>query len=337
MFRLRLRFLLAIALAHSATNSNADTFRIREQLGRAWSHEFVTFATFHSPAEQLVLVDEAGRSLPFQWIKTPGGNRHKIGFQVDLAPYAENVYRLTKSGHPPDGQTDLRVERRADELRIANSKIGIALRTRAAADGSGPIAGIKLNSGKWVGDSDLKSDQSIVDWNVQLVAEGPVYVEAVVTIKFANHSEWLSRYRVYSDEPVVLIDEQCTGKGASFRLRLDRGFDAQSLFYRFGKSASGGRVGTNATAPIPSGIAFQLEPWLRWWEAERRGPAVSIFNQTDKDLLTIAARNAGVWVDPAVPAADRSPPLVEVVKDADGLHADFVLAQWRKIMDDRMS
>lgn len=322
----RIPFLLAMVFAFSTARAHAEVFKLREHLGRHWLGDFVTFSTSQSPGDRWQLVDQADHVLPFQWIDQQGKDP-KIGFQVDLKPYAENTYRFIKQETATETQTDLRIERRPDELRIDNSKIGLALRTRAPNGSLGPIAAVKLNSGKWVGDSELLTDQPIAAWNVRIVADGPVYVEAVVDIKFADESEWVTRYRIYAGQPVVLVDEHFTVKGAAeFRLRLDRRFDPQSLFYRLGKQSSSGRVGTNATAPIRPGLVFQLEPWLHWWEAERRGAALSIYNSQGKDLLSLAARHAGVWVDPSIPIAYRATPSIKVVKDESGLHADFPIA-----------
>ena len=117
-----------------------------------------------------------------------------------------------------------------------NGKVGIALRTHAPADQSGPVAAIQVNSGQWVAGSRLVSDQRIALWDTELIAEGPVFVEARVKIRFTDLGVWESRYRIYRDEPVILIDEQFTlRKRATFQLQLDTGLQPDTLLYRSGQ------------------------------------------------------------------------------------------------------
>lgn len=301
----------------------AQDFTLREELGRQWRHECVTFPLTPAQSQQVAanrgLLGPDGKPVPTQVI-TGGDGKFCIAFHVDLAPYQIATWRFGDDVEP-DHRTDLNVETTDRRIRITNALIGIEL-TKQPAAGDGPIAGFRLNSGHWAGASRLLSKSSVARWEMEVVESGPVLVEAICRAKFVDGGEWESHYRVYADEPVVLIDEYCSvNTPATLRLVLNDRFPATDLFYRHGN----GRVGQNATWEIASGHVFAMEPWLQWWAAERRGAAFSLFHGQSNDLLTLAAREAGTWVDPTIAAAERTPPLIQVTMEDSTLQADFPL------------
>ena len=70
---------------------------------------------------------------------------------------------------------------------------------------------------------------------------------------------------------------------------------------------------------------YYWEAWLRWHERERQGNYFGLFRQDGNDLLGLAAREAGAWVDPSVPAEKRAARRQFLLQDAQGLHVDFPL------------
>ncbi len=308
--------------------SSAQEFVLSEELGREWTNEVVSFPLDSSlvDPDQYVLKNSNGKSIPHQLIANNEGQQ-RILFQVNLPPYVTQKYFFAPNGKADHLASDLVIEDSADYLRISNGKTGVSLRKKPA-DGKGPIAGIKLNSGTWVGDSRLLSNAKITDWQVEIVANGSVMIEAICTITFDEQGVWRLRFKIYAKEPVVLVDEQYKAdKKPIFQLILDKNYAADYLFYRYGKRMSDGRVGKNATWKIATGKVFEMEPWLSWWIAQRRGSTFSLYDKKGSDLLTVAARNAGDWVDPEVAPEKRANAIVNVVRDARGLHADFPISK----------
>jgi hypothetical protein len=311
------------AFAWEAAGAVDAPFVLRDELNRTWSRECVTFPLTKAQAKQAQagrpLMDADGKSLPYQVLPGADGAK-RLAFQADLAPMASRAFGFAAKGKA-DSATDLTVEETADAVMIGNGKTGIRL-AKALAGGNGPIAGVKLNSGKWVGGSRLVSDVPVVAYTVQITARGPVMAEAVCKLTLGGNGSWESRYRVFANEPVVLVDEiSAVDSNAVFSLMLSDRFNAESLFFRSGDAP----YGKNMTWKIEKGLVFDWEPWLRWHASVRRGSTFSVFNDQENDLLTVAAREAGAWVDPQVPFEKQAIPALKVVKDDAGVHADLPL------------
>ncbi|MHB9129591.1 MAG: hypothetical protein ACYDBB_00690 [Armatimonadota bacterium] len=314
------RWLMLMLLIGVAVMAQAADFTLREELNRQWTREYVTFPLTAVQAKQaqagLPLLDSEGKSLPYQVL--PGGAR--IAFQGDLTPLATRTFSFADKGKA-DRTTDLKVEETADAVRISNGLTGIWL-AKAPAVGNGPIAGIKLNSGKWAGGSRLATDASVTGYSVQVTARGPVMAEAVCKVTFGDKGTWETRYRVIAGEPVVLVDEtSAVDTPATCKLMLSDNFNAESIFFRSGDAP----YGKNIAQKIGNGLVFDWEPWLRWHASIARGSTFSVYNAQENDLLSVAAREAGAWVDPKLPGEKQAFSPLKVIKDDTGVHADLPL------------
>lgn len=324
---------LLLVVAVLPTAGAAPDFTLREELGRPWTNECVTFALAPAQAakarEERALLDSAGKPVPYQLVTAASGEP-RLALLTDLTPFATRTWSFADSADTVAMPTDVQVEDTPDVLRLSNSRIGIAL-AKKAAPGIGPLAGIRLNSGKWIGGSRLPPGAVIRDWTVTVTQRGPVMAEALCRISFGDKDTWQLRVRLYAHEPVVLVDETfAADTPVTFSLVLSENFNPEQLLYRYGKGMPGGSIGKNATSSVSIGTVFEMEPWLHWSAAERRGSTFSVYNAQDRDLLTVAAREAGAWVDPRLPREKRVPPLVRVRRDDTGLHADFVFGHGQR-------
>ncbi len=301
----------------------APDFVLREELNRQWTNEYVTFpltaAQLKLAQAQRPLLDPEGKPVVYQVLPAAGG-AVRIAFQVSLEPLATREFHFAEAGKA-SFPTDLKIEEAGGVIRLANGKTGVAL-AQAPAEGIGPLAGVRLNSGRWVGASRLTTDMPVTAWQVQITARGPVMAEAVCKITFGEQGTWESTWRVYAGEPVVVIDEKMAVEAqAALRLVLSEGFSAESLFFRNGDAP----YGKNNTLRIGAGTIFLWEPWLRWHASNQRGSTFSVYNAQDPDLLSVAAREAGAWIDPALPRAKQPPQPLPLVQDDQGLHLDLPL------------
>ncbi len=307
----------------------AAGFALTEYLHRAWSNECVTFpldaAARGHVAKQHALVGPGGRAVPYQVMPPEDGRPERIAFLVDLAPFASAEYTFAESAAATD--TDLVVEETADAFRLSNGLTGIAL-AKAPAAGQGPVSAVRLASGAWCGGSRVSTPFAADGYRVEITARGPVFLEAVCTMRWAADETWRFRVRVFAHEPVVLIDETChlVRTPQLFSLLLSPGFAPDTLLYRTGK----GRIGQNKAWPIEPGSVGILEPWLHWSETERQFPSLALVRTDKNDLLMLGARMAGEWVDLAIPAEHRMRPRGEIVSDAQGVHLDFAVKQGRR-------
>ena len=192
--------------------------------GRNWQHECVQFPLTPAQLQQAkagqALAGQDGNAVTYQVVPNAAGTA-ALAFHVDLPPFAAQVYDFTTAKTAI--KTDLIVEETADTIRIANAQTGIVIRKRLA-DGNGPVARMRLQSGKWVGGSRLTD--AVTGYTATLTARGPVFAEIVCTATWDEQSTWTIRFRLNAGEPVVLVDEQSAvaGKGATFQLDLQQDF-----------------------------------------------------------------------------------------------------------------
>lgn len=302
-------------------------FILRDFLGRTWRNELVTYPL--SGAQAVVargnkaLVGLDGKAIPYQLLNLPDG-KAGIAFLTDLDPFATRAYKFTNDDAGVMA-TDLKVEETADTISLSNGKTGIMLR-KALAVGAGPIAGVKLASGKWVGDSRLAADPAVGAYTVAVTAKGPVYAEAVCTAAIGDGT-WELRVRLQANEPVVLLDERSAvdAKSATFSVDMSKNLQPDSLLYRYGKQVPEAGLNKNGIYALQPGEVFVLEPWLHWAERTRQGSCFSLYRNDGTDLLTLAGREAGVWVDPKIPWEKQADVRVWVKQDDAGVHIDFPL------------
>lgn len=295
--------LVAVQCAAPAGEAT-DDFVLHERIGRTWRNEAVRFVLTPAQAAQAAagraLLGPDGAAVPYQAV---AGQPAAIEFMTDLEPYERRAYRFGAGA--ASAATDLVWSEDAGAIRVRNGRTGIAIRKQLAAK-QGPVEGMLLTSGKWVGGSALKP--SAATYAVTVTARGPVFAEIRCDATFADSGTWRIAFRLNANEPVVLVDEGVPLRNATFSLSLSENFAPDRLFFRQGKTvpAPNGEdwnvdTGTNRLWEIskPNTI-FLLEPWLRWGDdpPSARGQCFSVFNAAGNDLLSIAARNASSWALP---------------------------------------
>jgi hypothetical protein len=317
IFKLLLFLLCCAVIAHA----EAD-FTLRDYLGHGWTNERVTFVLTPAQAKHAraghALWDEQNHPVTYQLLDD--ANTPRLVFLADVPAFSERGY--TFAGVPAKGATDVTVEETPDAVTLGNGQIAIRLAKRITAE-QGPIAGVRLRSGAWAGTSTLTGDAPVTAYTVTITQRGPVYTEAICRAAFGDHGVWGLRVQVQAGDPVVLLDEKyATDTPALLRLTLDQGFAPDTMSYRVGKTS----IGKNAAWTLAADAkepAYVLEPWLHWWERERQGNCVSLYAANGPDLLTIAAREANVWYNPAKSWERQTPSRVLLMKDDRGVHLDL--------------
>ena len=318
-----------LCLAPQAAAATDEGFVLQDFLGRTWRNECVSFP-IAAKTPGRTLLDPKGRAVAYQITPASADAPARISFLADLDPFETRTYRFGQAAAKP--QTDLKIEQTPGHIRITNARIGLSIAPRLTGD-TGPIEAIRTTSGKWVGGSSpaIGPPQK---YEVKILASGPVFVEVACEARFAKDRIWRLRFRLQAGEPAIVVDESfACGKDTSWSLHLQRGFPADRILFRHGKSGGGGRCGKTATwkiAPGAAGPAFVLEPWLRWWERIRQGNWFGVYASGGKDLLAIGALNAATWVDPASKSADRSPAKLLLSASRGDLKLTFPLGSGRR-------
>lgn len=324
--------LMLFAATTPVQSAAGQEFVLRESLGQDWRNESVRFELSAQQLQHVqaghVLIDAQSNVIPYQLTASADGKPRSIVFAVDLNPFEQQRYQFSESKQTLQ-DTDLKIDDRVEFLELTNSMTGISLRRRLKP-GEGPIEGIRLTTGGWIGGSRLNAANEITDYSVQLTARGPVFAEAICRIHFGSDRSWEMKVRLQAHEPVILIDEEfSTGDKSEFRLALGADFSPDRLFYRAGNNI----VGRNSTWKIDgndSQQVFVLEPWLHWWERDRQGNWFGLYSSSGHNLLTLAVLQPGLWIDPSVAAEKRSAAQVLVTQADDNLWATFPLRGGRR-------
>jgi hypothetical protein len=314
----------------SSWAADSQGFPLRDFLGRTWRNEYVQFPLSKAQQKAAIqgreLVGPDGKAVAYQIV--PGATRKQpaqIAFLADLDPFEAREYRFTDA--EAKTPTDLTIEETGEVIRIANKLTGISIRKKLA-DGAGPIDGIRLPAGAWVGGSRLVSTQQVASYAATIVARGPVFSEVRCRVDFGMSRKWELTIRVQANEPVVLLDESyALGDESAFVLNLSRGFSPDRVLYR-----DGVRLGSTAVWSLAEDggkPVFVLEPWLHWNYFDRQGQWFALYNESGADLLALGAREAGVWVEPDNPAS-RAQSYIPVRKAGADIGATFPLGNGKR-------
>ena len=294
-------------------------FRIEDFLGRSWRNESVRFDLSPEQAAHVVaghpLLGSGRKPVAYQVIPGRDGKPGAIEFLLDLDPFQARGFQFSDGA--ARAATDLAVEETPELIRLTNGHTGIAI-ARQLADGNGPVAAVRLNSGRWVAGSSFSAPGAGAQYSAEVTARGPVFAEAICRIGVGEGKEWEIRFRIEAGEPVVVVHEKFgLGKGAAWTVSLGRDFGPDHLLYRYGKGLPGnanavGRYNRWKIEPGTPEPPFTWVPWLPWWERVRENTWFALYREDSSDLLGIGALNPSLWTTPEQHAQGRGMPRVPV-------------------------
>ena len=314
-------FLVSGPVSAARAESPVARFTLRDHLRRQWQHELVFFAVapgIHG-RQDVRLLGPDGKEVVCQWVPaehSPSGEP-SIAFLASLAELGSSTYRLVPGR--PSTATDLRVRADADSATLENRQTGIRLGGREAV-ADGPIGGIRLRSGRWVGGGKLATPLKPERCKVELLTSGPVFADVRVAYGFPKYCFWRMKFRVIAGEPVVLVDEEFVlPEGSVYRFELAKGWSPEEMFYR----DNGNRCQLVKIASLPGPAAFLWRAWPTWWNSTPEAQWTA-FCQGD-DLLMLGAYDAGVWIEPGRTEWETAVPIAK-----DTLSATMQLQGFRR-------
>ena len=279
-----------ISVAGEKPTQELAKFTLRDYIGREWQSELVFFKVDSALVgrKDAVLRDAKGREVPYQWSTEDDGS---IAFLASVPKFARVEYKLIQG--KPKALSNVKVMQQPEMIEVANEKTGIRLYTKSEALQRGPIAGVKLVSGKWIGAGELKWPAAPIDFQTTVRTDGPVFVDVESAYKSSSGDFWKLRFRVIAGEPVILVDEEFSGQAnAYYQFNPDKNFESDCLLWRAGPTPT-----TSLWENLADKHPFTLEPWLRWGEP-RHGTWLAFYGDKGPDLLTIGARDPSNWVEP---------------------------------------
>ncbi len=287
-------------LAYSAGTASSDTFELHDWLGHNWRNERVHFPISPKLAQraqtELGLIDETGRPAPFEIISNE--REATIEFLADIPKFGSTTYWLALGRKI--ATSDLEVVDKDGEIRIANSKGGVAIRTQLSSE-EGPLVEFKMPSGQWVGASRFTSrDERVTSYTTKIERRGPVAAIVVCQARFSSGVGLELRVTMQPNDPAILIDEVWSAwEHPMMQIALGQNFPSPRVFYRIGSGAQQGQVATASVDEKLNQPIFQLEPWLHWWTAERRGNWFALYDETRADVFAVATLRGDLWIDAA--------------------------------------
>ena len=265
-------------------------FALRDYLGREWQNELVFFKVDAALVgrKDAVLMDANGREIPYQWSTEDNGS---IAFLASVPKFTRVEYKLVRG--TPKTAPNLKVTQQPDSVEMVNDKTGIRVYRNSEALQRGPIAGVKLISGKWVGSGELTWPGPPMDFKTTVLTDGPLFADVESAYTSSTGDFWKLRFRIIAGEPVILVDEEFSGPAqAYYQFNIAKDFGAESLLWRQGPTAT-----TDLWKNLTDKHGFTLEPWLRW-SSPMHGTWLAFYREDSPDLLTIGARDPANWVEP---------------------------------------
>ncbi|MHB9130082.1 MAG: hypothetical protein ACYDBB_03205 [Armatimonadota bacterium] len=203
---------------------------LTEQLGHNWTTDLV-HQTVSFPAADRVRADGLalyldGKSIPMQLdnvVTNKDGflTKADVWFRADLPANGSRSFEL-RSGKAAR-QSDLKVTQDGGVLEISNACTAVRLPNNAKTL-VGPLLGVKLASGQWAGASQIACEAALESCTTEVLAQGPIFVRARVTYRFAGGGSYQCGVMLRSNEPLVRFDEQY---GKAGKIAFDLGTNLQ--------------------------------------------------------------------------------------------------------------
>jgi hypothetical protein len=335
-------------------------FEAREVLDLDWPRTLVTYRVDLKPGQarpgSVRLLDERGREQPCQlWRVVKHGDGSiasaRVSFYAELKKNERYRYELHAGARGTDA-APLAADDRGPFITLDNKIVALRLprvethrvapRARNGKPGGhvdrlrasispgddavpGPIQGIRLADGRWVGGSyfhcaDPERGPKVVGYRCEITEQGPLFVEARVRYEFGNGGFYQLTARLLAGDPAARIDEQSdlkhTDPGDACQLVVslsggwqDGGWKPDRVFWGALRGVPGhaaaleknlkdlgfGPHPTQAGQPgsraIPYDAAatklFDLTDWVPWIDA------AYYFGLVDSRTLTMAAVQQG--------------------------------------------
>lgn len=295
-------------------------FECREPAGRDWPRTLVTYDLATTAASRPIvpgevkLVDQAtGAEVPCQLSRvTLDGGRVKTGrisFFAELKASGSFSYALVPGA--PTAAAGPTAKTEGSLLTLDNSAIAIRMPAGTGTPAEplrfgakqaemlplygtqaengiapGPIQGVRLADGRWVGGSYFRAEHPataphVAGWETQVTEQGPLFVEAVVRYRFvtagaaakpddakAAEAWYACTVRLLADDPAARVDEQFDMRSAGsmwdYRLMVSLGYGwkpAEARWLSPQKADNAAAIDYAATAEL-----FKLAaryPWTR--------------------------------------------------------------------------
>ncbi len=238
---------------------------------RDWGPELVhyTLDTARFRPGELVLLDPAGRAVPFQIddgvlafvASVPKGDR--ATYTLQASPRDRSAENATLRCAEADGRYEIRNEHLA--LRVPAPSTRTYAEPIDAAQAPPPILRWACRDGAWMGAARLVTPRKVAGCAFSVVRRGPACVEYEARYRFSPKGEYVWRLRLSPGMPIAVVTEESDFGDVT------QGEDLLMLDLHAGwHPASFGSVGDAGEQQVP---AFRTSPYDAYVESRRQGEA----------------------------------------------------------------
>lgn len=324
--------LLLLTGAIDVARAGEQSFTLTEHLGQTWRDQPVSFALAPPQgacdARSLEVSGDAG-PVPAQlsevtyWPKTRSVKTARVWVITDLDPLTQRTFtaRYTaRTRRVIAPQTDLVVQQDGQQIELRTDRFGVRVlagqQTYAAPmvpeQVPGPVRGLRLSDGSWVGGSRLFGKAKITGYTVTLDDAGPVIGQATVRYRYEDGNElaitirlaarsgdtrWTAVSREQRPDDGWALDVSSNGPPMTYRLQRKRG-EERRLF-----AGTGLRTGDWLDVPVTQfadgEVLNNLVPYAEYWnEVTSHLIRLHLGAADSKRELQVQRWDAGCWVAP---------------------------------------
>lgn len=280
----RLCGLVFLALVPVAVlQAEESRIRIEDLTGRGFDPDLVLYRLEKplAQARTLRVQDAQGKAVPTQVVVNEAGAVN-LALVTSVAPGGAVEYTLVPEGAMP-AATQLSASAGTEGLELSNRRLAVRLPAAqertfdpavAASSLPAPILAFRTGDSGWLGAGSIKTERAVKALRVEMVQQGPVFVEVRYELEWAQGGYYRAQIRVIDQVPLVKVREEFdlgTLDGTDFwELDLAAGWKPDQL--EIASTAGNGGVDQGRFMPLerlgmtpqPMSSKFSLTPGNAW-------------------------------------------------------------------------
>jgi hypothetical protein len=165
-------------------------------------------------AQYILINQQTGKQIPFQIIPvSPDRKKVTLYFMSDLPSKGEYNFVLQKG--QPEQFKPVSIEKGSDSYQITTDRFSVRIpssRSSISSDIPGPVMSISKDGKDWKGRSFFDSHAGMLNnLEVQLISEGPLFAEFLLTYTFSGNSEYKVWIRCVEGYDFIEMKEEMNG------------------------------------------------------------------------------------------------------------------------------
>jgi len=161
----------------------------------------------------VLINQQTGKQVPFQIVTNLSGEKKEmLYFMSDLPSKGEYNFIFRKG--EPEQFKPVSIEKETDSYLVTTDKFSLRIPASSGSQAtiSGPVMSISKDKQNWKGKSYFDSQAGVLkNLKTELISEGPVFAEFMLTYTFENNSVYTAWVRCVNGYDFVELKEEMTG------------------------------------------------------------------------------------------------------------------------------